>query len=380
MKRRSFLLGTSALTLSQILMGCAENNKPRLYVKLMKDSIPAQVVTQFSSGLKAQLKFSPAEQLKDLYDQLKARQQKADTKAEGWSRNLPIPQLNRNAAKADLVTLGDAWIAQAIQQKLIQPIDVTKMEQWSMLPQRWQELVTRNNQGQVDPQGKVWGVPYRWGSIAIVYRQDKLKELGWTPKDWSDLWREDLRGRISLLDQSRIVIGLVLKKLGKSLNTENLDKVPNLEKELFSLDQQVKFYSSTKYLEPLITGDTWLAVGWSSDIVQVMGRYPQLAAFIPQSGTALWSDVWVSPVGQNSELLSYQWMDFCLTSKIAKEISLLTKGNSPIPVQIAATDIQTSLRNLLIIDSEVLAKSEFLLPFSPKVDAQYQTLFSKVNG
>jgi putative spermidine/putrescine transport system substrate-binding protein len=58
MKRRSFLLGTSTLTLSQLLMGCATNDKPKLYVEVLKGSIPAQVVTQFSSGLKAQLKFS----------------------------------------------------------------------------------------------------------------------------------------------------------------------------------------------------------------------------------------------------------------------------------------------------------------------------------
>jgi putative spermidine/putrescine transport system substrate-binding protein len=309
---------------------------------------------------------------------LKAWQQKADKKGEGWGSNLPIAQFNKNSTKADLVTLGDAWVAQAIQQNLIQPIEVAKIERWSALPQRWQELVTRNNQGQLDSQGKVWGVPYRWGSIAIVYRRDKLKELG-IPKDWSDLWREDLQGRISLLDRSRIVIGLVLKKLGLSFNTENLDKVPNLDKELLSLDQQVKFYSSTKYLEPLIIGDTWLAVGWSSDIVQVLGRYPQLAAFIPQSGTALWTDIWVSPAAQNSEPLSYQWMNFCLTPTIAKEISLLTKGNSPIPVQIAASDIQPSLRNLLLMDSEVLAKSDFLLPLPPKVDAQYQSLFKAIH-
>ncbi len=98
--------------------------------------------------------------------------------------------------------------------------------------------------------------PYRWGSTVIVYNRNKFQELGWMPKDWSDLWREEVRSRISLLNQPREVIGLVLKKLGKSYNTENLDQVPGLEKELRTLNQQVKFYSSNTYLEPLIIEST----------------------------------------------------------------------------------------------------------------------------
>lgn len=48
----------------------------------------------------------------------------------------------------------------------------------------------------------------------IVYRRDKFQELGWTPTDWSDLWRNDLQGRISVLEQPREAIGLVLKNWG----------------------------------------------------------------------------------------------------------------------------------------------------------------------
>jgi putative spermidine/putrescine transport system substrate-binding protein len=214
----------------------------------------------------------------------------------------------------------------------------------------------------------------------IIYRRDKFQESGLEPPtDWSDLWRNELQGRISLLNQPREVIGLVLKKLGKSYNTNNLD-IPNLEKELRLLNQKVKFYDSTRYLEPLITGDTWLAVGWSSDVVQLIGRYPRLATVIPQSGTALWADVWVNPLGQDSQALLYEWIDFCLNPDIAKQISLLTKTNSPIPTNITASDFQESLRSLLLVNSEVLEKSEFLLPLPQSVADQYESLFAKIKG
>ncbi|MEH1839034.1 MAG: extracellular solute-binding protein [Nostoc sp.] len=391
MDRRSFLLGTSTLALSQLLFGCGGNKQTQLKVQLLKGSIPGQVVNQFHKGLQqqVQLKFAPVEQIQGLFQQLQNWQQKPKaTDEQGWKRFIPFMQ-GQKIADADLVTLGDYWLKAAIEQKLIQPLQEVQgnqLKQWSALDERWKQLVTRNDQGNLDTQGKVWGAPYRWGSTVIVYNRDKLRKLGWTPKDWSDLWRDGVRQQISLLNQPREVIGLVLKKLGKSYNIENLDQVPDLEKELQTLNQQVKFYSSNNYLEPLIIGDTWLAVGWSSDVLPVLGRYPQLGAVIPQSGTAIWADLWVRPAGITTKsTLSDQWIDFCWQPSTAKQISVLTKSNSPISTNIAASDIQEPLWSLLESDvydglrlRQVFEKSEFLLPLPPSTIKQYESLFAKI--
>ncbi|MDF5726405.1 MAG: extracellular solute-binding protein [Rhizonema sp. PD37] len=378
MERRSFLLGAGTVALSQLFISCADNNQATLYVQLLKDSIPGQVVNQFGQVVhKTQLNFAPVAQLQDLFKQLQTWQKKTNTTDDkDWRRFIPLAK-SKKTTKADLVTLGDYWISVAIKQNLIQPLEVSKLKQWSSLPQRWQELGRRNDQGQVDPQGKVWAVPYRWGSTVIVYRRDKfLQEFNWTPSDWGDLWRKELRDRISLLDQPREVVGLVLKKLGKSYNTKNLD-IPNLEVELQNLNQQVKFYSSDRYLEPLVTGDTLLAVGWSSDILSILGHYPQLSVVIPRSGTALWADMWVRPTGKNSEDSLYKWIDFCLQPRISQQISLLTKTNSP-SAQVNASDISESWQKVLLSNSEAFEKSEFLLPLPPDTAVQYESLFAKI--
>ncbi len=382
MDRRSFLRVTGGLVLSQLLVGCGDQNQTKLNVQLLKGSIPSQIVNEFRQRLqqKAQLKFAPIEQIQNLFQQLQGWQKQPTTTNEPiWSRFVPFRQ--SPTPVADLMTLGDYWLKTAIEQKLIQPLEETEIKQlkyWSALDERWQKLVTRNEQGNLDIQGKIWAAPYRWGSTVIIYDREKFKKLGWKPQDWGDLWRDELRSRISLLDQPREVIGLVLKKLGKSYNTENLDTVPDLEKELKTLNQQVKFYSSNTYLEPLIMGDTWLAVGWSTDVIPVLGRYPQLAAVVPQSGTAIWADLWVRPIGVTKNDLSSQWIDFCWQPNIAKQIALLTKSNSPISTNIVAADIQKPLRNLLQNNNEVFAKSEFLLPLPPLVAKQYESLFTKI--
>jgi spermidine/putrescine-binding protein len=42
-------------------------------------------------------------------------------------------------------------------------------------------------------------------------------------QDWADLWRPELEGKISMVDSPREVVGAVLKYMGASYNTNNLD-------------------------------------------------------------------------------------------------------------------------------------------------------------
>lgn len=404
MKRRSFLIGGSTLALSQLLSGCNRQQQASLNVQLLKGSIPPQMLNEFRKVLKppVQLNFDPEEQLNNLFKRLKTWQEQARNKnsQQGWS----IPFITKKTPPiADLVTLGDYWLASAIQQGLIQPIQVEDLAGWKTLPSPWQELVTRDLQGQlVAKDGQVWGAPYRWGTTVIAYRQDKFKELGWTPKDWSDLWRPELQGHISLLDQPREVIGLTLKKLGQSYNTEKLSEVPSLKEELLKLHQQVKYYSSNKYLEPLILGDTWLALGWSTEVLSVRSSYRQIEAIVPLSGTAIWADVWVQPASlpANSNLvktsasstpsadakanmsLSKQWIEFCWQPQSAKQISILSNATSPIFVGVDPKTLPPDLQQnrLLLPDNSVLNNSEFLQPLSQEGLKEYETLWTEIRN
>jgi putative spermidine/putrescine transport system substrate-binding protein len=371
MDRRAFLLSVSTLALSQVITGCGTNQQLLLNVQLLKNSIPGQVVKKFRKTVTQgeKLKFTPIDQLEDLFKLLQTWQQPPTNQQKEWTSYLPFNQ-NQRSPTANLVTLGDYWLEAAISQKLIQPLETKNLKNIGYINDKWQQIIKR------DQNGKIWGVPYRWGNTVIIYNREKFQKLGWTPTDWSDLWRSELQNRISLLNHPREVIGLVLKKLGKSYNTENLSQISSLEAELQALNQQVKFYNSTNYLEPLIIGDTWLAVGWSDEIIPVISRYQKFAAIVPKSGTAIWADLWVSPAGVNNDDLAYQWLDFCLQPHISKQIALLTKSNSPIQDNMVMGNIE--IQNLLLTNAEIFAKSEFLLPLPPAVMKEYEDLFMKM--
>jgi len=386
MDRRGFLIGTGSLALAQLASGCSNSDGAALRIRLLKDSIPPQLVGEFRQQLNspAALKFEPEKQIKELFKNLQTWKQQAQKKDD-----LPfsIPFIKEKPPLiADLVTLGDYWLESAISQQLIQPLDLSQLKGWQQLPPRWSELVQRDEKGQPNKSGQVWGAPYRWGTTVIAYNRDKFKKLGWKPKDWADLWRPELRGRISMLDQPREVIGLTLKKLGASYNTTDLSGVPDLKKELLTLHQQIKLYSSNRYLEPLILGDTDVAVAWSTDILPLRAGYSHIKAVVPQSGTALWADLWVQPATTNfgemaeRQALMKQWIDFCWQTKSSQEISLFSNATSPMITDINRSNLPEDLRNnpLLLPEASVLDNSEFLKPLPRVVLEAYLALWKEV--
>jgi len=362
LNRRKFLLMALFATISPILASCSVGNNS-LTIRVLRDSIPSQLLGNFQKQfqLNRQLDIKPVSQLESLYQFLEKLRQEDSEKT------------------ANLVTLGDIWLQKAINENLIQPLNVDSVNNWKKLPSSWQQLVQRDTQGNIDQTGQIWAAPYRWGSTVIAYRKDKFRKAGYDPPtDWQDLWREELRDRVSLLDQPREVIGLTLKKLGCSYNTTDLDNVPNLKTELAALHQQVKFYSSQAYLQPLVLEDTWLAVGWSSDVLQLQTRYPDIEAVIPTSGTALWADMWVQPSSQQSlsEPMS-QWINFCWEMEAASQIGLFTNASSPILLNTQREKLPKTLQQdaLRIPQTTLLEKSEFLLPLSPQTKEQYRRIW-----
>ncbi len=62
----------------------------------------------------------------------------------------------------------------------------------------------------------VYSIPYMTGATGLAYRKDEMKDF---EASWRIFEREDLAGRMTLLDDPREVLGSALKVLGHSLNT-----------------------------------------------------------------------------------------------------------------------------------------------------------------
>jgi len=393
--RRSLLYGGSSLAISTLLAGCSGRAGTTLRLLILRGSIPPQFVGAFQRAYAQQqaaginLNVDTQAQLQALFSQLQT-----------WRRSTPnppppsfwdslmqwIPGVGRsNRTVSDLATLGDFWLETAIRQKLIAPLDMKSLQGWPAIAQtsQFQQLVTRNPQGQLDSNGQVWAVPYRVGTAVIAYRKDIFAQRNLQPPtDWADLWRADLRGWISLLDNPREVIGLTLKKLNQSYNVADLSSVANLKPELQMLHQQARYYSSTSYLQPLLLDDVWLALAWSTDVLPLRERNHQIGVIVPRSGTSLFADLWVRPAGNATSLpaAANQWIDFCWQRDYATQLSLATSAVSPALIGTAIDQLPQSFQDqpALLPDLETFKRSEFLLPISQATTQQYHDYWTEM--
>lgn len=370
--RRSLLQGTGSLLATALLSACGRSAQETLRLELLADAIPPQILRGFEQHINQRraLQINAQPSLSKLFDLLVSWKPTGNATNESRS-SLPM---------ADLVTLGDFWLSTAVQQQLLQPFTPEQLQGWDALPQVWQQLGRRNTQGQLDEQGPIWAAPYRWGTAMMVYRREELDPLGWSPADWSDLWRPELKRHISLPDSPRMVIGLGLKRRQQSANTPDPTQVPGLENDLRSLHQQVKFYSSEAYLQPLLLGDTWMAVGWSTDILPLVKRDRRLAAIVPHSGTLLTADLWVRPAGAPAlSNLGQQWLSYTGTLETAIEFALLGQTPSPILTARDRATLPPAIQESLILPpDDVLQRSEFLLPLDDTAVEVYRQLWTNL--
>ncbi|KAI3505587.1 hypothetical protein L1887_27720 [Cichorium endivia] len=315
---------------------------------------------------------------------------------------------SKSAGAADIVSLGDTWINFAISKKLIEPIQGVDDQEWfHTLSDKWKVYLRRNNEGKSDSKGKIWAVPYRWGSMVIAYRKSKFQQHNLAPiQDWADLWRPDLAGKIAMVDSPREVIGAVLKYLGASYNTRNIDSEViggrnAVKNELDTFRKQVRLFDSANYLKAFNVGDIWVAVGWSSDIIPAAKRMSDVAVIVPKSGASLWADLWAIPAASNVAIeelggrvrgpspLVHQWIDFCLQPQrslpFQKEV---LAGASPLALDATCLmDSKILGKNKPKLDTnliagvpplDILEKCEFLEPLSDSASLDYRWLIGSM--
>lgn len=333
-----FALGAIALT------GCQGRSNSGFTVYLLRKSLPPQLIHRFrqQAGVGVQLRLQ------------ETPQELAKTLAAG------------NLGSA-VLSLGDAWLAQAVAKGQIAPIPKHLMPNGVDWAKPWQPFLQF-----ISEEEAFWGIPYRWGGTALIYRRDFFADLGWEPTDWDALWHPAIQGHYSVLNHSREVIGLTLKSLGLSYNAP--PSHPQLRERLQRLRQGCRFFSSDAYLQPLILGSTQLALGWSTDLLPLLRRDPQTyGAVFPASGTALWLDLWVC--GQAPDQLMLEWLNYWWQPEVAEQLSQFSDGPSPLVTDLTGTLLH---RYIPFTAATAFAKSELLLPLDSPTQQLYDTLWQEI--
>lgn len=225
-------------------------------------------------------------------------------------------------------------------------------------------------------QGNRYSVPFNWGTTALVVRSDLVAE---PVQRWADLWAE--QGKVGIWGgEMRDVIGMALKSLGYSVNSEDRDELEAALARLIEIKPRLVDMDDYEDLSsaPLLEkGRVEAAVGYAYDALTGREANPAIVYVLPEEGALLWGDHFVIPASSPHPMAAAALLNYLLRPEVAAQISnanLYATAN-----EAAMPFIDAALRDDPVVfpPNDDLARAELVLPLSPEGEALYAEIWQR---
>lgn len=276
----------------------------------------------------------------------------------------------------DIITLTDWMAGRVIRQGYTQKLDHANIPNIKNLLPALQKV-------DFDP-GRENSLTWQSGYAGIAWNKAKYpKGL----RTVSDLWNPDLKGRITVLDEMRDTIGLLMLDDGVDIasawgDAEFTKATDMLTKQIN--DGQIRQVKGNSYKEDFISGDAIAGIVWSGDIVQMnFENDDQWEFVIPEAGCTLWSDNMMVPIGSPRKTNAEKLMNFYYEPDIAAQVAAYVNFISPVHgAKEAMEKIDPSLvSNPLIFPSDTdLAKAHVFRSLNADEETKYNSQFQTAIG
>ncbi len=171
-----------------------------------------------------------------------------------------------------------------------------------------------------------YSVPWQWGMTGIAYRADKVKA---PPDSWAVFHDAQYKGKMTMMDDMRDVIGAWLKYRGKSLNSAVPEDLAAAKADALTAKALLQSFVSAPVKGQLIAGDVWIAQLWNGDTLQAKAENDQIAWTLPKEGGVIWADSMVIPKGAPNKRAAHAFLDYILRPEVGAAISDFTGYGSP---------------------------------------------------
>ncbi len=141
---------------------------------------------------------------------------------------------------------------------LLQPIDTTKLKNWSKL-----SPTLRNLPGISAGPNKVWFVPHYWGNTSVTIRTDLAPEYAAHPS-WKILFDPKYKGRVSALEGVDDVVPFVARMIGVDAYNMTPAQWERVQDKLRALVAQTRMVTSddAALMQALNSGEIVAAMSW----------------------------------------------------------------------------------------------------------------------
>jgi spermidine/putrescine transport system substrate-binding protein len=248
-----------------------------------------------------------------LIEQFKQRED-LTIKIQYYENNEELLEGLLSGGNFDIIVPTDYMVNQLRLLGLIEPIRKELIPNYRNLDIRFREM-------EYD-YGNQYSIPYFWGAIGLNYDQNHVMNL---PLTWASILDTTkvahLRNKISILDDARMSLGIVLIAMGLDPNTTNEVEVIRAADLLIHLSPYIGLIQSEYLEEPLINGDIHVAMNWSGSSAKVASLNSDFRFVLPAEGSIFFVDNFAIPVNSKSKILAHMFINFLLEPRIAAEIT-----------------------------------------------------------
>ena len=266
-----------------------------------------------------------------------------------------LAKLMAGATGYDVVFPSSYVVSVMRRNNLIQKIDMEK------LPNVKKNFDTRFN-GILHEDSFVYSVPYAFSMTGIAYRKDKVDETS-LKNSWDDLKNPSLRKHICIMNDIREMIGIGLKRNGFSNNSINEEELAKACDYALSLKEIARRMDNVEYRIGLANGTFYAAIGYNSDILQVIQENPETAIgfYVPEEGgNSSWDEMCITSSSDHVEL-AHKFIDFLYEAKNAANNMEYVCSTIPNKPMMEFLDEDTKSNPLINISEELLRKLELIV-------------------
>ncbi|HTL05833.1 MAG TPA: spermidine/putrescine ABC transporter substrate-binding protein [Gemmatimonadales bacterium] len=229
-----------------------------------------------------------------------------------------VAKLQAGARGYDLVVPPTYAVAALIAGGLLAPLSARYLPNRSNLAAVFRGLAH-------DP-GDRYSVPWQWGMTGIAWRTDLVAT---PPESWGVFLDPRYRGKLTMLDDPRDVIGAMLRLRGHSINSTDPGELEAARADAVAAKANLKAYLSAPVKGQLITGDVWMAQLWNGDAAQAAREQPALAWALPREGSTLWIDSLAVPAAAPHPRAAHEFINFILRPSNGAALSRATGYGTP---------------------------------------------------
>jgi spermidine/putrescine transport system substrate-binding protein len=285
MNRRQFLTTTSAAIAASTFPGCSGGNKNTLRVYSWADYLDPDLAKRFESANSCKLEI-------DTFDSNEAMYAKLAAGATGY----------------DVLVPSSYMVKTLIRENRLQPLDHAKLKNLQHVDPGYLKRA-------LDPEMK-HSVPYMMAPTCLAWLASKVSE---PVASYAMFDREDLKGRITLLDDMREVLGAALLSLGFRLNSTDPAELAKARDVAVRWKKNIAKFDNEQYKSGIASGEFHLVQGYAGDLLQVADENGDIIVKIPEEGTAFSCDDLCIPKDAAKVDLAHAFIDFLTTPEVAAQ-------------------------------------------------------------